>query len=243
MNGGETIEPKRRRRLSEVVLRHPTCLWPEDPLRMGTPPLARSGRAHHVAVAYPVGKKTRAEPTSKRGPHHGCDADAPTHEGPGAWARTAVGRLHGRLVSHAQQDAPAARRSGAGTRCAWTPRSGCRREMRMTMGQTTPRTDDHAPHGRGHGPYCGRCLWDRPALHDGPARARVTTDDPCPSCGTLLRPSPRTNRRGVARIRALTGVDGDGSAVAQTHADQLPGRCGWPPAHAGLRAPRRDRAA
>ncbi len=117
----------------------------------------------------------------------------------------------------------------------------------MTMGQTTPRTDDHAPHGHGHSPYCGRCLWDRPALHGGPTPTRVTTDAPCPSCGTLLRPSPRTDRRGVARITALTGVDGDGSAMAQTHADQLPGRllerCGWPPAHAGLRAPRRARAA
>ncbi len=81
----------------------------------------------------------------------------------------------------------------------------------MTMGQTTPRTDDHAPHGHGHSPYCGRCLWDRPALHGGPTPTRVTTDAPCPSCGTLLRPSPRTDRRGVARITALTGVVGMGA--------------------------------
>ena len=113
----------------------------------------------------------------------------------------------------------------------------------MTMGQTTPLTADHAPHGHGHGPYCGRCLWDRPALHGGPTPTRVTTDAPCPSCGTLLRPSPRTNRRGVARIRALTGVDRDESVVAETRANQVSGRYGFPPAHAGLRASRRARAA
>ncbi len=109
------------------------------------------------------------------------------------------------------------------------------------MHQMTPLTDDHAYTWRGYGDYCGRCLRDRQAPRWDLTPMHGTKGGPCRSCGTLLRSSHHTNQAGLARIRALTGADQAAPTLAAM--DQPRERYGLPPAHTGLRDPRRGRVA
>ncbi len=109
------------------------------------------------------------------------------------------------------------------------------------MDHTTSLIDDHAYTWHGHGCYCGRCLRDRHAPRWDLTPLRVNRGVHCRSCGTLLRPSLRTEHSRLARIWALAGTDQVESMP--TEVKQQHDLRGWPPAHAALRDPHRGRAA
>jgi len=101
--------------------------------------------------------------------------------------------------------------------------------------------NDHAYHWHGYGTYCGRCLRDCCAPHGGLTPLIDIKGVQCRACGRLLRSSHAPDHTGLARIRALTGADQAGWALAEV--DRPYEEYWFPPAHAALRDSHKGRVA